>query len=74
MADDTYPEELYIEDFDVYEYDDQLWLELLDTIALEESIESQRDEAGEYEAEWYGETEEPEETGEADDWEWFDRE
>lgn len=74
MADDTYAEELYVADFDVYDYDDDLWQELLDTIELEASLESDREEAGEYEAEWYGREEEPEEIGEEpDDWEWFDR-
>ena len=73
MADDTYPEELYIDDWYVYDYDESLWDELLATLDLEASLESDREEAGEYEAEWYGETEEPEETGEADDWEWFDK-
>lgn len=73
MADDTYAEELYVADFDVYDYDDDLWQELMDTIELEASLESDREEAGEYDSEWYGGEEEPEEIGEADDWEWFDR-
>lgn len=73
MADDTYPEELYIADWDVYDYDDDLWIELLNTIALEDEIETDRDDAGEYDGEWYGVEQEPEEIGEADDWEWFDR-
>lgn len=73
MADDTYPEQLYIEDFDVYSYYDDLWQELLESIELEASIERGREESGDYGAEWYGAEEEPEETGEADDWEWFDR-
>lgn len=74
MADDTYAEELYVEDFDVYDYDDDLWNELLETIELEATIEREREESGEYDAEWYGAEEESEETDEADDWEWFDRE
>jgi hypothetical protein len=77
MAEDTYPEELYIADWDIYDYDDDLWYELLDSIALEESLETGKEEAGEYDAEFYEGQEEYEEADEPqqeDDWEWFNRE
>lgn len=64
MADDTYAEELYVADFDIYDYSDSLWEELLNTIELEATLESDREAEGE----------ESEETGEAGDWEWFDKE
>jgi hypothetical protein len=77
MAEDTYPEELYIADWDIYDYDDTIWQDLLDSVAFEESLEYGREEAGEYDAEFYSGEEEYEEAEEepeqGDDWEWFNK-
>ena len=35
--DDTYPSELYVDEVDVYDYDESVWQELLDLIEWEEN-------------------------------------
>ena len=70
--DDTYPEELYIDSVDIYEYTQEMWDELLEVVDLQARLEGiESPDSNEYD-EWFTEdTTEPEEE-EPDEWEeWF---